>query len=160
MSEEVSTSSLSRTTGKLRPTHLSKEPYITFNVRTTSPTTVCRYSRGTLEGNRKNVKRRPGWTSADLLLIRYLEKQTVLFARGCSSRNVWAWMRLFLNRDDDWSRWPGCWKWKGGYYDSSREPFYNHMLLKEVFILPTKDKKKHMCMSKLRKINCFHRLCS
>lgn len=34
------------------------------------------------------------------------------------------------------------------------------MLLKEVFILPTKDKKKHMCMSKLRKINCFHRLCS
>lgn len=36
--------------GDLRPTDLSKEPYITFNVRTTSPTTVCKHSRGTLQG--------------------------------------------------------------------------------------------------------------
>ncbi len=50
---DVSASSLSRTTGKLSLTHLSKEPYITFSVRTTSPTTVCRYSSGTLEGKRK-----------------------------------------------------------------------------------------------------------
>ncbi len=45
----VSTSSLSKTIEKLRLTNLSKEPYITFSVRTTSPTTVCRYSSGTLK---------------------------------------------------------------------------------------------------------------
>lgn len=45
---------LSRTDGKATLTNLSKEPYITFSVRTTSPTTVCRYSRGTLEGNGKS----------------------------------------------------------------------------------------------------------
>lgn len=34
-------------------TRLSKEPYITFSVRTTSPTTVCRYSSGTLQAHGK-----------------------------------------------------------------------------------------------------------
>lgn len=56
--EEASACSLSRSTGRSRPTNLSKEPYITFNVRTTSPMTVCRYSSGTLWGDQKNVKDR------------------------------------------------------------------------------------------------------
>lgn len=34
-------------------TDLSKEPYITFSVRTTSPTTVCRHSSGTLVADGK-----------------------------------------------------------------------------------------------------------
>lgn len=79
-SREVLSSSLSRTTGKMRVTNLSKEPYITFRVRTTSPTTVCRYSKGTLEGNGK-------MSNADLdqlqLLIKLpgtmMEKQFILY---------------------------------------------------------------------------------
>ena len=36
-------------------THLSKEPCMTLRVRTTPPTTVCRYSKGTLEDKRKKT---------------------------------------------------------------------------------------------------------
>lgn len=68
---ELSSSSLSRITGKQSVTNLSKEPYITFRVRTTSPTTVCRYSSGTLEGNRKMLNADVGKLQLQLL-IKYL----------------------------------------------------------------------------------------
>jgi len=50
---------------KERQTHLSKEPYITFSVRTTSPTTVCKYSRGTLEGNGNENGKTQTWMNFD-----------------------------------------------------------------------------------------------
>lgn len=57
--------------GDLRPTDLSKEPYITFNVRTTSPTTVCKHSRGTLQGGGGGGE---GWNTA----VKYTNQELLI----------------------------------------------------------------------------------